>query len=37
VADAHVREGVKTMEKLFKNAGKRQKVGVSSPEPCVST
>jgi hypothetical protein len=30
------REGVKAMERLFRNAIKRQKVGVSSPQPCVS-
>jgi site-specific recombinase XerD len=36
VADAHAREGVKAMEKLFRNAGKGHKVGVSAPQPCVS-
>ena len=36
VADVQAREGVKAMEKVFKNAGKGLKVGVSSPQPCVS-
>lgn len=36
VVDERMQEGVAAMERLFKNAGKRPKSGISSQEACVS-